>query len=340
MHTIDLKNYSIRTDLAIEAIEQTDTPKNIKEVGDIKITNIALQQEQASLIGKKPGNYTTIEFTDITDFEKSERVKKIFSEELKKMLEKLSILPDDSCLVVGLGNHKSTPDALGPLCVEEILVTNHLAALGSLEEGFRPVCSFSPGVMATTGMETLELLKGIVQKCKPKFVIAIDALASKSLSRLNKTIQMTDTGIHPGSGIGNNRKEISKETLHIPVIAIGVPTVVDAITIVSDTIYYMQKQFSYMKKNMNKPINKLIGIQNVNYLKEDTSLEETDKKTLLGVLGSLTEEEVKQLIFEVLSPIGYNLMVAPKEVDFMMERLSDVIGNGINHALHKKVTNL
>ena len=148
---------------------------------------------------------------------------------------------------------------------------------------------------------------------------------------------MTNTGIHPGSGIGNNRKEISFETIKIPVIAIGVPTVVDAVTIVSDTIRYMYKHFSYMKENMNKPINKLIGIQNINYLKEETNLKEEDKETLLGVVGSLKDEEVKQWIFEVLSPIGYNLMVTPKEVDFLMEKLSDVIGNGINHVLHKKV---
>lgn len=338
MHTIDLKNYSIRTDLAIEAISnQKNISKKIRNIEDITVTNIMLTKEQGKMIHKKEGFYTTIEFVDITDYEKREKVKETFIEELKKLFEKCSIKEDDTCFVLGLGNKNSTPDALGPMSIDNIIVTNHLFQLGSVENGFRPVCALAPGVMGTTGIETLELLKSIVNTVKPNFVIAIDALASQSVERLNKTIQMTNTGIHPGSGIGNNRKEISFETLKIPVIAIGVPTVVDAVTIVSDTIRYMYKHVSYMKENMNKPINKLIGIQNINYLKEETNLKKEDKETLLGVVGSLKDEEVKQWIFEVLSPIGYNLMVTPKEVDFLMEKLSDVIGNGINHVLHKKV---
>ena len=150
---------------------------------------------------------------------------------------------------------------------------------------------------------------------------------------------MTDAGIHPGSGIGNNRKEISKETLDIPVIAIGVPTVVDAVTIVSDTINYMHKHFTYMKNNINKT-NKLIPINKINYLKEQIDVTIEDKKNLLGIIGNLNESEIKQLIYEVLSPIGYNLMVTPKEINFVIDKLSDVIGNGINRALHKNVNNL
>lgn len=341
MHTIDLKNYSIRTDLAIEAVNNhQNIKKNIKQIDDITITNILLNKEQGKIIGKKKGLYTTIEFKDITDYENKEKVKKIFIDELKKILEECNIKENDTCLVLGLGNKNSTPDALGPMSVENILVTNHLFKLGNVEEGFRPVCALAPGVMGTTGIETLDLLQSIVNNIKPNFIIVIDALASQSVERLNKTIQMTNTGIHPGSGIGNNRKEISFETLNIPVIAVGVPTVVDAVTIVSDTIRYMYKHFSYMKENMNKPINKLIGIQNINYLKEDIQTKDEDKETLLGFVGSLKEEEVKQWIFEVLSPIGYNLMVTPKEVDFLMEQLSDVIGNGINHVLHKNVEKL
>lgn len=339
MHNIDLKNYSIRTDLAIEATTDIDIKKDTYEKDNIKVTNIYLDNKTSKLVNKKIGNYTTIEFTDITDYNCKENVKKVFSEELKKMLKKLKINKDASCLVLGLGNINSTPDALGPLSINNILVTNHLFILGNVEEGFRKVAAFSPGVMGSTGIETSDIILGIVNKIKPDFVIIIDALASKSLDRVNKTIQMTDTGIHPGSGIGNNRKEISKEKLKIPVIAIGIPTVVDAVTIVGDTIFYMQKHFSYMKKNINS-VNKLIPLSKINYLDKNIEVTKEDKKELLGIVGGLKDEEVRQLIYEVLSPIGYNLMVTPKEVNFVIDKLSDIIGNGINHSLHDNVTKL
>lgn len=190
--------------------------------------------------------------------------------------------------------------------------------------------------MGQTGLETSEVISSLVDKFKPNFLIAIDALASQSIERVNKTIQMTDTGIHPGSGIGNSRKEISYETLKIPCIAIGVPTVVDAITIVSDTINYMHKHYIYSKLNINNPLNKLMAYS-PNYLKENITLNKKDKETLLGIVGTLEENEVKQLLFEVLTPIGFNLMVTPKEVDFLVEKLSLIIGNGINKALHYNI---
>lgn len=340
MHRIDLKNYEIRTDLAIEATSNLNNiNKNEKIIDNIKVTNIYLDKKTHKLINKKIGNYTTIEFDDITDYNKKENVKKVFSSELRKLLKKLSIREDDSCLVIGLGNISSTPDALGPLTIQNILVTNHLFDVANVEDGFRRVGAISPGVKGSTGIETSDIIKGIVDKVKPSFVIVIDALASQSIERVNKTIQMTDAGIHPGSGIGNNRKEISKETLDIPVIAIGVPTVVDAVTIVSDTINYMHKHFTYMKNNINKT-NKLIPINKINYLKEQIDVTSEDKKNLLGMIGNLSESEIKQLIYEVLSPIGYNLMVTPKEINFVIDKLSDIIGNGINRALHKNVNNL
>ena len=340
MHRIDLKNYEIRTDFAIEATSNLNNiKKNEKIIDNIKVTNIYLDKKTHKLINKKIGNYTTIEFDDITDYNKKETVKKVFSSELRKLLKKISIREDDSCLVIGLGNISSTPDALGPLTIQNILVTNHLFDVANVEDGFRRVVAISPGVKGSTGIETSDIIKGIVDKLKPSFVIVIDALASQSIERVNKTIQMTDAGIHPGSGIGNNRKEISKETLDIPVIAIGVPTVVDAVTIVSDTINYMHKHFTYMKNNINKT-NKLIPINKLNYLKEQIDVTIEDKKNLLGMIGNLNESEIKQLIYEVLSPIGYNLMVTPKEINFVIDKLSDVIGNGINRALHKNVNNL
>ena len=338
-HSIDLSKYQIRTDLAIESINNREIAGIVfnETIEDgIKITDVFISEEGSKNINKKTGNYVTIEFEDVTDFENQKKVEKVFVKELKKMLAKLNIKDDDGCLIIGLGNSKSTPDSLGPLTINHVLVTNHLFELNEVEEGFRRVSVLVPGVMGQTGLETSEVIASIALKFKPKFLIAIDALASQSVERLNKTIQMTDTGIHPGSGVGNNRKEISFETLNIPCIAIGVPTVVDAITIVSDTINYMHKHYTYSKLNVNNPLNKLMAYS-PNYLKEKIKLNKKDKEILLGIVGTLSDEEIKQLLFEVLTPIGFNMMVTPKEVDFTIDKLSDLIGNGLNETLHSKI---
>ena len=333
-HEIDLSNYKTRTDLAIELIENNIDIKT-KEYDNIKVSKIILYKKQSKKINKKKGNYITIEFTDVTDEQNKENVKQIFKKELKELLHTINIKEEDKCLIIGLGNRKSTPDSLGPKTIEKLIITNHLYELGVLEQKYRRVCAITPGVMGETGIETSDIIKSIVKKTNPNFVIVIDALASSSIERVNKTIQITDTGIYPGSGIGNNRKEISKEILNIPVIAIGVPTTVDAVTIVSDTINFITKYYTYTRKNINNPINKLIVNNEINYLKKDIKLNTQEKKELLGLVGNLTEEETRQLIKETLTPIGYNFMVTPKEVDFIIEKLSDILGNGLNETLHK-----
>ena len=337
MDNIDLSKYQIRTDLAIETLDKK-TNKGIKTneevIDNIKISTIDVLE--SDFINKKIGRYLTIEFDDITDSNNKDKVKNIFSDQLRNFIKYMNINDKASCLIVGLGNDLSTPDSLGPLSIDKIIVTKHLFSLGEVSSGFRNVSAISPGVMGTTGIETSDLIIGIVNSTKPDFVIIIDALASSSLSRINKTIQITNTGIHPGSGVGNSRGEISKETLNIPVIAIGIPTVVDAVTIVSDTINFMEKQVSYHKKIINKPKHKLVLPHTVNYKSETNDLNETDKTNLMGIIGTLEESEVKQLIYEVLSPLGYNLMVTPKEIDFLIEKLSDIIALGLNNALHRQ----
>ncbi len=330
-HEVDLKNNILRTDLAVELVKRKPT----KQIDDIKITNITLTEEEAKQINKKKGNYTTIEFEDVTDSENQKKLTKIFKEELRNMLKTQNIKDDDMCLVLGLGNEKSTPDALGPLVVSEILVTNYIYLYGSLDQNYRRVCALSPGVMGETGIETSDLLKSIVKEIKPGFVITIDALAASSVERVNKTIQMTDSGINPGSGVGNKRKEISKEILGIPTIAIGVPTVVDAASIVADTINYLYEHFAYQTANINNPASKLTA--NVNYLKlsQKYKIDKKEKEKILGMVGTLSEDETKKLIYEILNPIGYNLMVTPKEEDFVIAKLAEVISAGLNEALHK-----
>ncbi len=331
-HNVDLSKFEVRTDLAIELV---DEGIKSKKIGDIKVTDITLDAKKGEQIGKKAGKYITIEFPDITDYDNSEQIKTIFSKELNNLLKTIKVNDESTCLVIGLGNEKTTPDAVGPLVISKTIVTNHLYVYGQLEEGFRRVWAISPGVMGETGMETSDLIKGIVETIKPDFVITVDALASSSIERVNKTIQMTDAGINPGSGVGNKRKEISLDTIGVPVLAIGVPTVVDAASIVSDTINYMYKHFAYTKENYDNPAEKLK--MGVNYLNKNVEILDSDKKNLFGLVGTLSNEEVKLLIYEILTPIGYNLMVTPKEEDFVVEKISEVISGGINKALHKNV---
>lgn len=333
-HEIDLSNYEIRTDLAIDVINNIE-PKEQTKDENLIVTDITLTEEEAKLIGKRPGNYLTIEFQDVTDTKNYEKVKKVFVEQGKKLWKRMRLKDDATILVVGLGNDKSTPDALGPFAIEKVIVTRHLYEFGNVDPTFRNVSIISPGVMGETGIETVSIIKGVVDSIHPDVVFVIDALKSGSIERVNKTIQITDTGIHPGSGVGNKRKEISKETLGVPVIAIGVPTVVDLVTIVSDTVKFMHQHFSYTKSNMNKPSHKLVPKGYTNYLKKKVEVNPEDKVALLGMLGCLSNEEIKELFFEVLTPVGYNLIVTPKEIDFLIQKLSDLLGTGLNEILHK-----
>lgn len=338
-HEIDLKNYELRTDLVLDTIENSS--ENIKTTinshGDIKVTKVVVDSETSSLINKKVGNYITIEFEDVTDSENKRQVEDIFIEELHQLLSTLKIDDKESTLIIGLGNEKSTPDSLGPKVIEDILVTRHLFLIGEdVSDGVRCVSAINPGVTATTGIETSDLIHSVVKEIKPSFVIVVDALAASSISRINKSIQITDTGIHPGSGVGNRRKEISRDTLGIPVIGIGVPTVVESSTIVYDTINYLFKHISYIKENQNK--NKLIFTRN-NYLDKikDRNLSAEEQKNILGLIGELSDIEKKNLINEVLNAINYNFIVTPKEVDFQIDTLADLLSSGINKTLHKNV---
>ena len=337
MHRIDLKNVNIHTDLVIEQINDKNLIKE-EVINNIKISRVVMDKN--NLLNKKEGNYITIELTDITNYEDRENVGKVLVNEIKDILNKNNIKDNYECLVIGLGNKKSTPDALGPMVIDNILVTRHLFELNAdVKEGIRKVSAIIPGVMGNTGIETIDIIKGIVDNVKPKFIIVIDSLCASSIERLNKTIQLTDAGIHPGSGIGNMRKEISKDTLGIPVIAIGVPTVVESVTIVNDTLEYMFMHLNYLKNNYET--SKLVVKRNNNYLDKikSSKVSNEDKEILGGIIGSLDEEKKKNLISEVLNNINYNLIVTPKEIDFIIEKLANVISNSINNAINREVGN-
>lgn len=331
-HEIDLNKYNIRTDLVLDSIigNENNISHKVDNYGDISVTTVYIDDNNGKLINKKKGKYVTILFDDVTDSENRNNVEIVFKNELSKFIDK----DIRSILIIGLGNNDSTPDSLGPKVVSKVMVTRHLFVLGEdVDNGIKEVSAFSPGVMASTGIETSDFINSLVKEVKPSLVLVVDALAAGSMERINKSIQITDNGIHPGSGVHNMRKEISFDTIGVPVIGIGVPTVVESSVIVYDTINYLFKHISYIKDNQSK--NKLV-FSRKNYLNKikDRDLTYEEKKDILGLIGELSDDEKMNLINEVLTSVNYNFIVTPKEIDFVVDKLSLLIANGINKSLH------
>lgn len=331
MHVVDLGKYDLRSDLIIEN-NSKDYVKESYIEKDIKVDYIKL--EKNNILNKKQGDYITISFQDITDINNFQMVLKVLEKELLRIFSLSNIKKEAKCLIIGLGNSKSTPDSLGYETVKNIIVTRHLYELGEVDKKYRNVSVLEPNVIGNTGIESRDVIMGVIKETTPDFIIAIDSLSASNIERIQKTIQITNTGIQPGSGIGNNRGELSIDTIKIPVIAIGVPTVVSSAVIVHDTINYLIKKVSYHKKNFLK--DKLTPSYNINYLKASEDLTIEEKKELLGLVGGLNEDEIKELIYEVLNPIGYNLIVSTKEIDFIIEKLGKLLGDGLNEVLHEK----
>lgn len=234
----------IRTDLAAEGSPMPDSSLrgvNYEEenVSSFTVARLHIKNEEgAKEIGKPIGHYVTVGFPDRENFtdEKTDELIRVVSDEVKKLAESMCPRGIESLLVAGLGNRKITSDALGPICTDNLNITRHLNYQGEGKKYFPEVSAISPGVLAQTGIETVELIRGAAENCRPSIVIVIDALASRSVGRLASTVQLSDTGIAPGSGIGNHRKKINSETIGFPVMAIGVPTVVDSATLVLDAL--------------------------------------------------------------------------------------------------------
>lgn len=262
-----MKNTSkVRTDLALEireSFEEDDVEirgvilnEEYKEDKGVRITTVEIKDEQGAKAMQKPvGTYITIEAKKLQ--EKDDDYHSSVSEEISTHLMKLvGDSYKQGVLIVGLGNREVTPDALGPWVVDNLFVTRHLIREYGKEFGeknhLQSVSALAPGVMAQTGMEVVEILKGLIKETKPGVVIAIDALASRSVERLNTTVQLTDTGISPGAGIGNNRQALNKDSLGTKVIALGVPTVVDAFTIVRDALEKALGKQDFTQDEINK----------------------------------------------------------------------------------------
>ena len=318
-----VEKYNIRTDLALEEKERFESDQvevqgvvleeEYDKEREIRVTTVRIETENgAKTMGKPVGTYLTIEAPNLSS--PDEGIHREVSEELAKYLIEVmkKIIPesehDKEVLVIGLGNRQATPDALGPYVADNLNVTRHIVKeygkYAALEEMNCVVSAIVPGVMAQTGMETAEIIKGVVRETKPDLLIVIDALAARNSRRLNRTIQIADTGINPGSGVGNYRNAITKETIGVPVIAIGVPTVVDAVTIVSDT---MENLLS--------------------------ALETSESLKGVGLVpGGYSEAEKYELIKELIAPNLNSMFMTPKDIDETVKRLSYTISEGLNLA--------
>ena len=306
-----------RTDMAVERRDLYRKANHLEneidgveceeeELEDIKITRVKISNAQGEEALQKPiGNYITIDVKKINNIatEKEDKIVETISKELAAIVDK-HIKKEEEIMIVGLGNLYSTPDSLGSRVVNEVEITRHIKIYlpQYIDENTRSISAISPGVLGTTGIESAEIIRGIVDKVKPKMILAIDSLCSKNVSQINKSIQISDTGIVPGGGVGNARDELSEKTLGIPVIALGVPTVVEMASITNDCL--------------------------------DLFIEDLQKKAESNdVLNKLKDEDNYQRIKEALIPNDYNFIVTPKEIDELIDSMKDIISRGINEAL-------
>ncbi len=311
-------NKYIYTDLAVESreiyrrgrdIEVEGVSVEVKEEENYSVTIVEVLNDGGSRkIGKPIGKYITIHSPNLdnTDEDLKDEMSLVLAKEFKDLIKDYKT---DKVLMIGLGNWGISSDSLGPKVIERVLVTRqHFVSFQKeSDESMANVAAISPGVMGSTGIETFDIVKGIVEKIKPDIVIAVDALSSRKMDRISTTIQLSNIGISPGSGIGNKRKDLTEKTLGVPVFAIGVPTVVNAATMVNDT---MDLIIDSMKKTEG------VG------------------KEFYGLLDELSMEDKYSLIEEVLDPFMGNVIVTPKDIDVIIEDLSIIVANGLNIAVH------
>lgn len=308
---------SIRTDLALEATEICEEQStaldgvvvDTKELEDCTITTVEIINEIGSkIMNKEIGKYITLE-SDLMKFDDDDSREKVINYLKDELIEIFGTDQSKKTLIIGLGNWNITSDALGPRTVSKTLVTRHIFKNYNkdYDDDFSEVAALSPGVMGITGIETVEIVKSIVDKIKPDRVVAIDALASRKMDRVNSTIQISTGGIAPGGGVGNKRKALDKSYLGVDVIAIGVPTVVDAATLTIDVL--------------DLAIDNLIEVSQEN-------------SEFYKMLTKLKEEEKYQLIKDSLDPYDKNLIVTPKDIDETIENLAIIISEGLNRSLH------
>lgn len=304
---------SVHTDMALEArdIVRGRASKEVPGVkvrewhrGGVLTTQVHVTSEAgAKLIGKPRGHYITLDAPQFKD--RDSELRGTLTDQLAEQLSLLLARPKaEKILVVGLGNWNATPDALGPRVVDRLLVTRHLTAVvpEDVRNRMRPVAAVAPGVLGTTGIETVDIIRGIVQETHPDLIVAVDALAARKVERLVASIQIADTGIHPGSGVGNRRHGITQDTIGVPVMAIGVPTVVLASGIVLQALQMLASQLK-------------------------------GEAALYQIVHQMDGPEQRELVEEVIGTQMGGLMVTPKEIDVLVDDMADVLAEALNRAL-------
>ncbi len=307
------EKFKVRTDLALEAKEDVDASdsklegviveEKVNKHADIHVIKLTITNEKGEKLLRKPmGTYLTLEAPEMSEpsEEYHREISCVLAEYIRELIQPYWREDGISVLVVGLGNREVTPDALGPNVVNNIAIRRESEVDGQKIS----ISGIVPGVMAQTGMETAVIIKGVAAETKPDVVIAIDALAARNSKRLNTTIQVSDTGIHPGSGVGNHRRAITKETIGTNVIAIGVPTVIDTPTIVYDTLENLLKALSVS--------------QHFRMVSE--------------TFRQFNDNEKYQLIREIINPEMSDMFVTPKDADETIKRIGYTISEAINIA--------
>lgn len=308
MNSFDILDHHLHTDLALEArdLVRGATGREISGVSEEQqtfphgsVTIIKIMDENAEkVMGKPRGTYITIEAPELKfkspDVQQS--VADILAQHLRNLLK---LTGQETILVIGLGNWQATPDALGPSVVQNTLITRHLFKhMPDAVENYQSVCALAPGVLGITGIETAEIIRGVAEKVQPHVIIAIDALAAANISRLGTTIQIGDNGITPGSGVNNKRAEISHQTMGVPVIAIGVPTVVNAALIAKIAL---ETYFTKFSRGKHHPV------------------------------------FIQETITDVLKPFQGSLIVTPREIDDLIQNAGQTINRGITLAVHHRI---
>ena len=324
-----MRNYSVRTDLALEERERFESDnveipgvileEDYDEEREIRLTRVRIETENgARAMGKPVGTYLTLETPNLAvpDEEHLREVAGEICRCIEELIDNTDCGKEEdlSVLIVGLGNREVTPDALGPYVADHLCVTRHIVreygkyAMGM--EHANMISAVMPGVMEQTGMESAEIVRGIVNETHPDLEIAVDALAARNSKRLNRTVQIADTGIHPGSGVGNHRAGMTEESLGVPVIGIGVPTVVDAATIVNDTME--------------------------NFIR---ALESSESLKGVGeVLRSYNAGEKYEFVKELIAPHLNGMFMTPKDVDEMIHHISHTISEALNMLFVNRVS--
>lgn len=347
--------HNVRTDLAFEAQQvvqqfgQDAIPgvaTHSEDLGFATVTRIEIDSDHgAAIMGKARGRYVTIHAPGLRrrDHTLEKDLGQALSKEIEEYLVRFGVPDDAPVLVIGLGNWNATPDNIGPLTVSKLLVTRHLYEYHALSQELlgqmRPVAALSPGVLGLTGMETAEIVQAVVERVRPAAVICVDALASMSVERIGTTVQVSDAGISPGSGVGNTRKGLNRETLGVPVLAMGVPTVIYATTIVTDAVDQLIAQAPAPQGGGVADGVPSLDPSRIFVTAADSgqggggSYSPPGNGLGLPALG-LDPEARRNLIRQVLGDSMGTLIVTPKEVDVMVDTLSDILSDGINEALH------